>query len=136
MNNTDFVNYRMELLSDRIQRDIEARIQNGLLRPGEKLPPEVEYARMLGVSGNSLRKPLRSLENSGLAVKRHGIGTFVTESRPVIRGGIERLTGIMQLISDQGLAPGSRIVDFRYDKSDNGNQRQASAEARFRGRHP
>ncbi|MBC7083594.1 MAG: FadR family transcriptional regulator [Firmicutes bacterium] len=53
--------------------------------PGEKLQPEVEYARMLGVSGNSLRKPLRSLENSGLAVKRHGIGTFVTESRPVIR---------------------------------------------------
>ncbi|MBC7083321.1 MAG: hypothetical protein H5T95_07510 [Firmicutes bacterium] len=37
---------------------------------------------------------------------------------PTIRGGIERLTGIMQLIRDQGLAPGSRIIDFRYDKSD------------------
>jgi len=118
MNDTDFVNYRIESLSDRIRRDIEARIQKGLLRPGEKLPPELEYARMLGVSRNSLREALRSLENSGLVVKRHGIGTFVTESKPVIRGGIERLTGIMQLIKDQGLAPGSRIIDFRYDKSD------------------
>ncbi|MCR4425069.1 MAG: GntR family transcriptional regulator [Firmicutes bacterium] len=97
-----------ELVQDQITRNIRL----GVLKPGQKLPSEPEYAAALGVSRNSLREALQSLEREGLVVRRHGIGTFVTESRPMIKGGIERLSGVMQIIADQGRVPGTRLIRF------------------------
>jgi GntR family transcriptional regulator len=100
-------------LSERICAELEARIRSGSLAPGEKLPSESEFARRLGVSRNSYREALSLLEKSALVVRRQGIGTFVTESRPLIRGGIESLRGVLQMIESQGLEAKSNIISFR-----------------------
>ena len=47
------------------------------LKPGDRLPPERELVRMLGVSRSSVRDAIRSLELMGLLEPRQGIGTVV-----------------------------------------------------------
>jgi GntR family transcriptional regulator, transcriptional repressor for pyruvate dehydrogenase complex len=52
-------------------------IQEGQLRPGDRLPPERELAARLQVSRASVREALRSLELQGLLSSRQGSGTFI-----------------------------------------------------------
>ncbi len=66
-------------LSDSIASDLERRILEGSLRPGDRLPPERELAEQLGVSRPSLREGLRKLASKGLIRSRQGGGTFVTD---------------------------------------------------------
>lgn len=48
------------------------------LRPGEKLPNEVELAGELGVSRATLREAIRTLTAQGVLEVRRGKGTFVS----------------------------------------------------------
>ena len=67
-------------LSDVVAAELENRILEGSLKPGDRLPAERELAVELGVSRPSLRGALQSLVAKGLLVTRHGGGTFVTDS--------------------------------------------------------
>jgi len=67
-------------LSEVVAADLETRILEGSLKPGDRLPSERELAVELGVSRPSLRGALQSLVAKGLLVTRHGGGTFVTDS--------------------------------------------------------
>ncbi|NJP66647.1 FadR/GntR family transcriptional regulator [Streptomyces spiramenti] len=51
----------------------------GLVAPGERLPPERELARLLGIGRSTLREVLEVLRSQGLVVSRRGRygGTFV-----------------------------------------------------------
>jgi DNA-binding GntR family transcriptional regulator len=49
----------------------------GRYRQGDRLPPELEIATMLGVSRGTLRSALQRLEETGEIVRRQGSGTFV-----------------------------------------------------------
>ncbi len=46
--------------------------------PGAMLPGEDELARQLRVSRSTLREAMGMLEKEGLVVRKHGVGTFVT----------------------------------------------------------
>ena len=50
------------------------------LRPGEKLPNEVDLAVELGVSRATLREAIRTLAAQGVLEVRRGKGTFVSET--------------------------------------------------------
>lgn len=50
-------------------------IAEGVLSPGDRLPPERELAELLGVSRSSLRPALKVLENMGIISQRVGSGT-------------------------------------------------------------
>lgn len=65
-------------ISDAIVRQLEARILEGTLRPGERLPPERDLAQRLDVSRPSLREALQKLEALGLVETRQGGGTYVS----------------------------------------------------------
>jgi len=52
-------------------------IQRGELRPGNRLPPERDLAKLLGVSRPTLRAGIRSLAAVGVLQSRQGAGTFV-----------------------------------------------------------
>lgn len=67
-------------LSDVVATELETRILEGSLKPGDRLPAERELAVELGVSRPSLRGALQSLVAKGLLITRHGGGTFVTDS--------------------------------------------------------
>jgi GntR family transcriptional repressor for pyruvate dehydrogenase complex len=54
-------------------------IHRGELSPGDRLPPERDLAKILGVSRPTLRAGIRSLSTVGILQSRQGAGTFVAE---------------------------------------------------------
>ena len=56
---------------------IRAEIKAGRWSPGDRLPPEVELTKMLGISRPSLREAIRALTHAGLLVTKQGDGTYV-----------------------------------------------------------
>lgn len=66
-------------IADAIARDLESRILEGSLKPGDRLPPERDLAAQLGVSRPPLREAIQILVSKGLVVTRHGVGTIVTD---------------------------------------------------------
>lgn len=66
-------------LSDTVAAEIEKRILEGSLKPGDRLPAERVLALDLGVSRPSLREAIQKLVSKGLLSTRHGGGTHVTD---------------------------------------------------------
>jgi GntR family transcriptional repressor for pyruvate dehydrogenase complex len=63
---------------------IRALIEAGDVRAGDRLPPERDLARQLGVSRPSVRSGLKSLAAMGVVQIRQGAGTFITGGPPVL----------------------------------------------------
>ena len=67
------------------------------LKPGDKLPNEVELSAQLGVSRATLREAIRTLSAEGVLEVRRGKGTFVSERVEEIDdfgfSGLERVKG-------------------------------------------
>jgi GntR family transcriptional repressor for pyruvate dehydrogenase complex len=61
---------------------IRSLIENGTLQPGDKIPPEREFARQLKISRASLRTGIGYLAAMGVMKIRHGVGTFVADGPP------------------------------------------------------
>ncbi|MGG7566437.1 FCD domain-containing protein [Rhodovulum sp. DZ06] len=68
-----------ERISAAVIRQVEELILQGVLRPGERLPPERELAAALDVSRPTLREALAELERRGLVRTRRGAGVYVAE---------------------------------------------------------
>jgi len=58
---------------------IRSLIENGTLLPGDKIPPEREFAATLKISRASLRTGIGYLAAMGVMKVRHGVGTFVAD---------------------------------------------------------
>ena len=71
---------------------IREQLALGVLRPGDKLPPERELAQQLGVSRNVLREALRSLEMAGILRLQKGVkgGAFIRQ------GDTSRMNEVMR----------------------------------------
>ena len=59
---------------------IRARIGDGTLRPGQRLPGLRDLAEATGVNINTVRAVYQRLEHDALVKSRHGSGTFVTSA--------------------------------------------------------
>ena len=57
-------------------------IASGTLRPGDRLPPEMELATQIGASRNTIREAVRALVTAQVLDVRRGDGTYVTSLRP------------------------------------------------------
>jgi len=66
-------------VSDVVAGELERRILEGSLKPGNRLPSERDLALELGVSRPSLREAIHKLAAKGLLTTRHGGGNFVTD---------------------------------------------------------
>lgn len=53
----------------------------GRLQPGEELQPIRVLAEQLTVNPNTVARAYLELEHSGIVTKRHGSGTYVSETR-------------------------------------------------------
>lgn len=73
-----------------ISTDIAELITNlilmGEIKPGDKIPTEVEFTHQLGVGRNSVREAIKMLTFVGILEIRRGEGTFVSKklSSPII----------------------------------------------------
>jgi GntR family transcriptional regulator, transcriptional repressor for pyruvate dehydrogenase complex len=63
---------------------IRSLIENGTLQSGDKIPPEREFAKTLGISRASLRTGIGYLAAMGVMKVKHGVGTFVADGPPQI----------------------------------------------------
>src|SRR5689334_6608137 len=54
------------------------------LKPGDRLPPERELSKQLGISRPSLRAGLSSLISMGVLQSRQGSGTFLVDGPPAL----------------------------------------------------
>jgi GntR family transcriptional repressor for pyruvate dehydrogenase complex len=95
-------------ISDVVAAELETRILEGSLKPGDRLPSERDLALELGVSRPSLRQAIQKLAAKGLLNTRHGDGTTVTDhlEAPFVDPWQEMLRGHPKLQGD--------LLEFRH----------------------
>ena len=68
-----------------VARRIKSQIASGILRPGDKLPSNLDLAIEYKINPNTVQRIYRELEDMGYCFTRRGIGTFVSEDEAVFR---------------------------------------------------
>jgi GntR family transcriptional regulator len=63
----------------RIAQDLRQEIESGKLRPGAKLPTELELRERYNISHNTIRDAIKRLASLNMIETRPGQGTFVAE---------------------------------------------------------
>jgi len=66
-------------LYHQLQTALEEMLEDGRLRPGQRVLGDVELSEMLGVNRWTVRKALRGLVDKGLLTRTRRAGTFVTQ---------------------------------------------------------
>jgi GntR family transcriptional regulator, transcriptional repressor for pyruvate dehydrogenase complex len=75
--------HRRETLTSQLVRALTARINDGDLKPGDRLPTEQDLIEAFAVSRTVVREAISSLKATGLVTTQQGVGAFVREPPPV-----------------------------------------------------
>ena len=70
-------NLRKESVVQSVINRLTDAIKNGELKPGDKVPPEIELAEAMGVARSSLREAIKILSYLGVLESKRSEGTFV-----------------------------------------------------------
>jgi GntR family histidine utilization transcriptional repressor len=89
-------------LEQRIRGDIEARIQSGEWRPGDRIPFEHELVETYGCARATVSKALEGLARSGLIERRRKAGSFV--AHPPVHSAVLDVPDLPQLVRERGEA--------------------------------
>lgn len=71
---------------------IRTMLHSGIIKVGDKLPPERDLAQTFQVSRSSIREAIRSLQEKGIVESRRGNGTFVVDAGDIITPFAEAVT--------------------------------------------
>src|ERR671921_89220 len=90
---TTIVSEKNGTTAEEVVTRLREMIQSGELSAGDRLPPERDLAKILGVSRPTLRAGIRSLTTVGILQSKQGAGTFVAEAEesPTLDSGALRL---------------------------------------------
>lgn len=93
---------RSQRAFEEIASQIRTQLAEGKLRVGNRLPSERALAEQFGVSRNTLREALRSLEHAGLVRLQKGAtgGAFITEA-----SGDAIATGLLDMYHSGTISP-------------------------------
>ncbi len=89
-------------------------ISQNELKRNDQLPSEASISKELGVSRNTLREAYISLENEGIIVRRHGIGTFIAHS-PIIQDSLNEFLPFAKIIQAGGYTPNFKTLSTDID---------------------
>ncbi|MCL4318521.1 MAG: GntR family transcriptional regulator [Firmicutes bacterium] len=73
--------------------------------PGERLPSEDKLAKLLGMSRPTIRSALSALEQEGLVIRKHGVGTFAVRSLRTMNASLHVLNSVADIVTDNGYEP-------------------------------
>lgn len=96
----------VELMLD--TRPLYVRIEEALAailqtyQVGDRIPSETELARRLGVSRVTIREALRTFEERGQIIRKHGVGTFIASPHVVFETGLEVLESLDEFLCRMG----------------------------------
>lgn len=93
-------------------RDMILELIDKQTEPLEKLPSEQKLSEQLGVSRNTVREAIKTLEQEGILYIRHGVGTFVIGSKESLKTNISTLESSTNIIISQGYQPGTKNVEL------------------------
>jgi GntR family transcriptional regulator len=103
-------------LSVQAEEYLHSLIERGAFQPGDQLPSEADLAAQMGISRPTLREALSNLEQGGIVVRKHGVGTFVAPHYSLqLEGGLEQLESILEIASRQGMDVGFRDLEVRSE---------------------
>lgn len=85
-------------------------------KSGEFLPPEVELAKQLGVSRNTIRQATNKLEYEGLIIRKKGYGTKVVEK--TLTTQLASWHSFTQEMNDKGIAFTNFLIDAEWVECD------------------
>jgi GntR family transcriptional repressor for pyruvate dehydrogenase complex len=91
-----------------IADDLRARVVDGRLTPGSRLPNELELAAQVGVSRATVREALRTLAAEGLIHTSRGVSGGSVVAAPTTAGFAEAVSGPLSLVS--------RVEDVTLDE--------------------
>ena len=72
--------FRDKKVYEKVIEYIDFQVNKGLLRKGDKIPPERQLVEILGIGRNSIREALKILSIIGLLERKQGDGTYIRES--------------------------------------------------------
>lgn len=96
---------------DAVVAHVRRLIESGTLHPGDRLPPEREFAAQLGVSRPTVRTGLRSLSTMGVVQSRQGAGTFITAGPPTLTSEPLNLLAALHGLTRDGLFEARRVLE-------------------------
>ncbi|MGB9866884.1 MAG: FadR/GntR family transcriptional regulator [Bacillota bacterium] len=99
-------------VADAVMEEIKRLIEEGALRKGDKLPPEHELARRLGVGRSSVREALKGLAAAGL-VSRNPEGTFVSSCGQSLVEPL-RYRAILENMTFRELLEARRLLELEF----------------------
>ena len=73
----------MQARYQQIKTAILDQIESGNMRPGDRVPSENQLTEAYGVSRMTARRALTELVEEGMLLRSQGLGTFVSDSRPM-----------------------------------------------------
>lgn len=93
-----------------LQKFIQDAIDEGKLKPGEKLPSERELARTFNINRLTVRHATNALVSRGVLVRRRGLGTFVAQAK--LNQGLFHLASFTEDMKNRGLKPATILLSF------------------------
>jgi len=83
---------------------------------GGFLPKEVDLAKRLGISRNTIRQATNKLENEGLLVRKKGVGTKVSEK--TLTTNLNSWHSFTQEMSEKGVVFENFLIETNWVKAD------------------
>jgi GntR family transcriptional regulator len=99
-----------------IANQIQSRVANGILKPGDQLPTVRALALDLRVNFNTVARAYRILDEERLISTQQGRGTYITEKPPPTvteRLRRESLEGLTQRFTSEALRLGFSSTEIR-----------------------
>lgn len=89
---------------EQLRAAVSERVQDGRLRPGDKMPTVRALAADLGLAPNTVAKAYRELEADGLLSTRGRAGTFIAAD-DARREAVRAARAYVATVNSLGLAP-------------------------------
>lgn len=95
-------------LHHQLRQLLQDQIERGILRPGQQLPHERQYAEHLGISLAPVRQALLDLVRLGYLLRVRGKGTFVRDDKVIEK--ISLVGSFTDSLRGQGLEPAFTVT--------------------------
>lgn len=86
---------------ERVSSWLREQIESGIYAVDDLLPSEHDLCHRFDVSRITARRALRTLQDEGLIVRRHGVGSLVADLKA--QGGLIAVDGLREDLSENGL---------------------------------
>lgn len=103
-----------------IENWLKQQIDTEVYKAGDRLPSEIELTQMCDVSRATLRQAVSSLVDSGILIKRKGIGTYVQSAQAIVelKHDVRKITSFKDCIGGQKIVEKTIVLNKKIIPAD------------------